>query len=107
MKARRKKGVSMVATDTPPSRARKTRPRRGARPAPASTVTNLLGGQRKAEVLHEMPTIRWLLAMHHFQADEYSDDAIADALLETCPRPDDFWLRSEHLALAARRFKPA
>jgi hypothetical protein len=59
--------------------------------------------QRKPAVLHTMPTIRWLLTMHRFQVDSYSDEAIADALLETCPRPDDFWLRTEHLALAVRR----
>ena len=60
---------------------------------------------RKSAVLHAMPTIRWLLAMHRFQVDSYSDDAIADALLETCPRPDDFWLRTEHLALAVGRVR--
>ena len=63
--------------------------------------------QRKPAVLHTMPTIRWLLSMHRFQVDSYSDDAIADALLETCPRPDDFWLRTEHLALAVRRVSTA
>src|SRR5436190_9687808 len=59
--------------------------------------------ERKPAVLHAMPTIRWLLTMHRFQVDAYSDEVIADALLETCPRPDDFWLRSEHLALAIHR----
>ncbi len=62
---------------------------------------------RKPAVMHTMPTIRWLLSMHRFQVDSYSDDAIADALLETCPRPDDFWLRTEHLALAVRRVSAA
>ena len=63
--------------------------------------------QRKPAVLYTMPTIRWLLSMHRFQVDSYSDDAIADALLEPCPRPDDFWLRTEHLTLAVRRVSAA
>ncbi len=58
---------------------------------------------RKRAVLHTMPTIRWLLSRHGFQMDAYSDETIADALLDTCPKPDDFWLRSEHLNLAVQR----
>jgi hypothetical protein len=57
---------------------------------------------RKRDVLKAMPTIRWLLARHGFQMDPYSDEAIADALITTCPTPSDFWLRSEHLNVAVK-----
>jgi hypothetical protein len=60
---------------------------------------------RKRDVLHTMPTIRWLFARHGFPMAAYSDDTIAQALIETCPAPDDFWLRSEHLNLAVRRIR--
>ncbi len=62
---------------------------------------------RKGAVLYTMTTIRWLLAKHGFQMDGYSDDTIADALIDTCPTPNDFWLRSEHLNMAARRINAA
>jgi len=62
---------------------------------------------RKRAVLHTMPTIRWLLARHGFEMDAYSDDTIADALIDTCPAPSDFWLRSEHLNLAVHRLNGA
>ena len=62
---------------------------------------------RKRSVLYTMPTIRWLLSRHGFQMDAYSDDAIAEALIDTCPTPDDFWLRSEHLNLAVQRINAA
>ena len=58
-------------------------------------------------MLYTMPTIRWLLAKHGFQMDAHSDDAIAEALIDTCPTPDDFWLRSEHLNLAVQRINAA
>jgi len=62
---------------------------------------------RKRAVLYTMPTIRWLLAKHGFQMEAYSDDVIADALIDTCPTPNDFWLRSEHLNLAVGRLSAA
>jgi hypothetical protein len=62
---------------------------------------------RKRAVLDTMPTIRWLLARHGFQMERFSDDTIADALIDTCPTPDDFWLRSEHLNLAVRHISAA
>ena len=62
---------------------------------------------RKREVVRAMPTIRWLLARHGFQMDPFSDDAIAEALIKTCPMPTDFWLRSEHLNLAVRVVRSA
>ncbi len=92
----------MGATERVPAKLRHSQSATGsvaASPAPIDAYTQ----HRKPAVLHTMPTIRWLLTMHRFQVDSYSDEAIADALLETCPRPDDFWLRTEHLALAVRR----
>src|SRR6266478_2282752 len=62
---------------------------------------------RKRAVLYTIPTIRWLLSQHGFQMDAYSDDTIAEALIDTCATPDDFWLRSEHLNLAVRRINAA
>jgi hypothetical protein len=62
---------------------------------------------RKRSVLYTMPSIRRLLATHGFHMDAFSDDAIADALLDTCPNPDDFWLRTEHLAIAVHRVSAA
>ncbi len=62
---------------------------------------------RQRAVLHAMPVIRRLLRENGFEVDAYSDGAIADALLETCPTPSDFWLRTEHLTLAVQRLRRA
>ena len=107
MKTGRGKHLSMAVEGSVVSGARKRSNRGHTKPADTSARLDLADCQRKPAVLHAMPTIRWLLTMHRFQVDAYSDDAIADALLETCPRPDDFWLRTEHLALAVQRVSTA
>jgi hypothetical protein len=104
----RGKHLSMAVDGTVSSGGRKLSDRRHTeQKADTPALLDLAARQRKPAVLHAMPTIRWLLTMHRFQVDAYSDDAIADALLETCPRPDDFWLRTEHLALAVQRVSAA
>jgi hypothetical protein len=102
MKDARGRHLPMTGTEGASPRRRQPATPSRMQQAVTSPVT-AVAHQRKPAVLFEMQTIRWLLAMHHFQVDAYSDEAIADALLETCPVPDDFWLRSEHLALAVRR----
>lgn len=106
MKDARGKHLSMAVPGGPPPKLRKLRSRNSME-VDTPSRTDVYTHQRKPAVLHTMPTIRWLLTMHRFQVDAYSDEAIADALLETCPRPDDFWLRTEHLALAVHRVSAA
>jgi hypothetical protein len=107
MKNVRGKHLSMAVNGTAASGVRKLPIRDHSEQADTPAFLDLAARQRKPAVLHAMPTIRWLLSMHRFQVDSYSDDALADALLETCPRPDDFWLRTEHLALAVQRVSAA
>ena len=107
MKDVRRKHLSMAVSGSPSSKLRQRPSPSGMEQVYTPSPIDPSAYQRKSAVLHTMPTIRWLLTMHRFQVDSYSDDAIADALLETCPRPDDFWLRTEHLALAVRRVSAA
>ena len=103
MKNMRSKHLRLAVHGSATSGVRKRANRENAGSGEASPFLDGAARQRKPAVMHAMPSIRWLLSMHRFQVDSYSDDAIADALLETCPRPDDFWLRTEHLALAVQR----
>jgi hypothetical protein len=107
MKNVRNKHLSMAVGGSVASGARHLASQGHGGEPDAAAFLDLVAQQRKPSVLHAMPTIRWLMSMHRFQVDSYSDDALADALLETCPRPDDFWLRTEHLALAVQRVSSA
>ena len=107
MKNVRGKHLTLAVEGTAASGLRKLSNRENREQTDTPALLDVAARQRKPAVLHAMPTIRWLLTMHRFQVDSYSDDAIADALLETCPRPDDFWLRTEHLSLAVQRVSAA
>ena len=44
-----------------------------------------------------MPVIRILFRSIGCDVAAYSDEQVADAMLEVCPRLDDFWLTTKHL----------
>ena len=54
---------------------------------------------RKAALLKAMKLIRPVFRSHGYDLDPYSNNAIADALLATCPQMDESWLSLKHLRL--------
>ena len=59
----------------------------------------------KAALLMAMRLIRPVFLQHGYNVEGYSNNAIADALLEMCPEMDASWLGPEHLRRAVRRLK--
>ncbi len=57
---------------------------------------------RRFEVLAAIDLIRPLFGPN---ADEYSNEQLADALLATCPELSEFWLTQGHLAQAWQRLR--
>ncbi len=58
--------------------------------------------QRRLEVLAAINLIRPLCGRN---ADEYSNEQLADALLATCPELTEFWLTRRHIAQALQRLR--
>ncbi len=58
---------------------------------------------RKAALLKAMNLIRPVFRSHGYDLERYSNNAIADALLATCPDMNEAWLSSRHLRMTFRR----
>jgi hypothetical protein len=52
---------------------------------------------RKAALLKAMNLIRPVFRSHGYDLRPYSNDAVTDALLATCPQMDESWLSAKHL----------
>jgi hypothetical protein len=59
----------------------------------------------KAAVLMAMRLIRPVFQQHGYNLERYSNNAVADALLEECPEMDASWLGPKHLRRAVRHLK--
>jgi len=60
---------------------------------------------RKAALLKAMNLIRPVFRNHGYDLETYSNNAIADALLATCPQMDESWLSSKHLRMTFRHLR--
>ena len=60
---------------------------------------------RKAALLKAMNLIRPVFRSHGYDIEPYSNNAIADALLATCPQMDESWLSSKHLRMTVRHLQ--
>ena len=54
---------------------------------------------RKAALLKATNLIRPIFRSRGYNLEPYSNNAIADALLATCPQMDESWLSSKYLRL--------
>lgn len=61
--------------------------------------------ERKPGVLGAMSLLRPVFRSRGYDLTPYSDDAIADALLATCPAARPGWLSQEHLRMAFERLQ--
>ena len=60
---------------------------------------------RKPGVLGAMSLLRPVFRSRGYDVTPYSNDAIADALLATCPAATPGWLSQEHLRAAFQRLQ--
>lgn len=61
----------------------------------------------KAAVLMAMRLIRPVFESHGYDLNGYSNNAVADALLQTCPQMNGSWLSAKHLQMTVRQLKKA
>ncbi|HXQ20828.1 MAG TPA: hypothetical protein VN812_04095 [Candidatus Acidoferrales bacterium] len=59
--------------------------------------------RRRPAVLKLMDTIRQVFSGNGYDVDAYTNEEIADSLLELCPLPTDYWLSVAHLAATVQR----
>jgi hypothetical protein len=67
------------------------------------SIMNPEAQRRRPAVLKLMDTIRQVFSGNGYDVDAYTNEEIADSLLELCPLPTDYWLSLAHLAATVQR----